>query len=232
MRSLDIFNFARGEYSKGISRRRKCSHWILQFVPVVALIQLIYHTFPPFGLFFIPPILALAYLAYVTFRRILNILHEYDTGSTCQTAVYCALTKYFLLSLLTLTVFSPFSLCFILNLIIPDKYYSQTTVLLLLTFTAYIVTNQTLPFLQVYPLLLVLLSSIHLLILNTRHNSPTTNKPSIILRLIKDLNFITAAINILLWTYIIYTTIQPTTHSTFPIYPNPIPTQPNPTPFI
>ncbi|KAI5192741.1 hypothetical protein NEMIN01_2186 [Nematocida minor] len=107
---------------------------------------------------------SLLYVAYIIFIRASSITSEYDTGNSCKIAIYYILSKWTLLGAISLVAYTPYSLIFIVNMIVPDNLYFYTLALFPMGYITYLVSMFTVHILLLYPVCIFALSFFHFLL--------------------------------------------------------------------
>ncbi|KAI5160764.1 hypothetical protein NEAUS04_0138 [Nematocida ausubeli] len=166
MTPFEVFTAARRTNTNRILKLRYKSSPVLLAIPLSAIACLIIKS-----LFTDPSVaaayLAILYVAYIIFIRASNVIREYDTGNACVIAIYFTLSKWSLLGFVALHVYSPYSLIFIINMVVPDYAYIHAMILLFAGYLSLFLTDAQ-PYTNIallYPVVLFVLSLLHFLLL-------------------------------------------------------------------
>ncbi|EIJ89588.1 hypothetical protein NEPAR06_1209 [Nematocida parisii] len=166
MTPFQIFIAARRSNDKKILHLREDTASVLIGIPLSAIIRLIVKCalidYSAAG-----ALLIILYIAYIIFLRASNVIAEYDTDSACRIAIYFILSKWSILGMITLYTYSPYSLVFILNMIIPDELYVYTMMLLLMGYSSLfaISIDSHINTIGLYPAVILALSLAHFILL-------------------------------------------------------------------
>ncbi|KAI5180444.1 hypothetical protein NEOKW01_0748 [Nematocida sp. AWRm80] len=196
MKAIEILNVARGIVKESLRKRREVLNKILLIIPILSVVKLFLISIITYNLIYVFTGLSLTYLLYITLKRVDNITSEYDTDSICEVAVYYALTKWAIISFLSILAYNPFALIAVLNILLSDRLYTATMLIFLIVFLTYMIFDIKLLF--IYPLILFVLSYIDVIFTLQGY------KRSYLVQTIRNINILMTLITGTIWGYSIY----------------------------
>lgn len=150
MNPSEIFTAARRKNHHQTLKMRDLISTLASIIPITAICTII------IDLYYRDPSVALAatallYIGYIIFIRASSVASEYDIGLSYKISIYCILSKWAIIGAISLTVYTPYSLIFITNVLVPDDLHLVTVILHAVGYATYKMSLTNMKVLVVYP---------------------------------------------------------------------------------